>query len=345
MTRFRLKYVNEYADKQGHIRRYVRRKGLPGVPLPDIPGSDEFMAAYRAALEAVAPKQQIGAAAGSLKALAIEYFASVEFSNLASGSQIVYRKALHPIIDKHGHRLVRDLPSDKARKIIQEVGARAPGMANLTLAALRQVIAHGVRLGWRRDNPFSTVPKYKLGSVHTWTEAQLAAFEKRWPLGTRERLAYDLLLWTAQRIGDVAKMRRADLVRGYVHVVQQKTSAEVSVPVRPELARSLKACPNPGMNLIGDENGRAMTSRRLSNLMADAIDAAGLPDECVAHGLRKAALRRLAEGAATGKQMQAVSGHRTLAELDRYTAAADQRRLAKGAMAKLGKNKGRKRSH
>ena len=38
---------------------------------------------------------------------------------------------------------------------------------------------------------------------HTWTEAQLAAYEARWLLGTRERLAYDVLLYSAQRVGDV----------------------------------------------------------------------------------------------------------------------------------------------
>lgn len=345
MTAFRLKYVNEYRDRHGNLRRYVRRKGFPSIPLPSLPGSDEFMAAYQAAIEGAQPKPHAHATAGSLKALAIDYFASIEFANLKPGSQKLYRKVIDPMVAKHGHRLVRDLPADKARKIIQEVGARAPGMANVTRAAMRMMIKHAIRLGWRKDDPFADVPKYRLGTYHTWTEDELAAFEARWPLGTRQRLAYDLLLWTSQRIGDVAKMRRPDLVDGIIHVVQQKTGAEVHVPMRPELARSLKACPNPGMNLIGDENGRAMSARRLSDLMAAAIDAASLPARCVAHGLRKASMRRFAERGATGKQMQAVSGHKSLVEIERYTAAADGLRLAKGAMAKLGKNKSGKQSH
>jgi integrase len=55
----------------------------------------------------------------------------------------------------------------------------------------------------------------------------------------------------------------------------------------------------------------------------------------VAHGLRKAALRRLAEHGSTVKQIQAVSGHRTLTEIERYTQQAEQQRLAKAAIALL----------
>jgi integrase len=73
----------------------------------------------------------------------------------------------------------------------------------------------------------------------------------------------------------------------------------------------------------------------LSTLIRKAAKKAGLPAECVAHGLRKAALRRLAEHGSTTKQIQAVSGHRTLTEIERYTRQAEQQRLAKAAIALL----------
>ena len=66
--------------------------------------------------------------------------------------------------------------------------------------------------------------------------------------------------------------------------------------------------------------------------MRDAIKEAGLPAKCVSHGLRKAGMRRLAEAGRTEKQIAAVSGHKTLREVERYTAAADQRRLAQDAL-------------
>ena len=130
-------------------------------------------------------------------------------------------------------------------------------------------------------------------------------------------------------------MQRSDIRNGVITVVQQKTGAEVFVPLHPALARSIKAGPSKGVYLIGDRNGRPVNRRTLSVLISVATKAAGLPAECVAHGLRKAALRRLAEHGATSKEMQAISGHRTLAEIERYTRQADQRRLAKAAIGAL----------
>ncbi len=74
--------------------------------------------------------------------------------------------------------------------------------------------------------------------------------------------------------------------------------------------------------------------------MSKAIRAAKLPVRCKAHGLRKAAARRLAEAGCTAKQIQAITGHKTLAEVERYTRKADQVRLARKAMKKQRKADG-----
>ena len=104
------------------------------------------------------------------------------------------------------------------------------------------------------------------------------------------------------------------------------------MPIVPDLDRAMKAYPANGLALIGSPNGRPMTRAGLSGMMRDAIKQAGLPAKCVSHGLRKAAMRRLAEAGRTDKQIAAVSGHKTLREVERYTAAADQRRLAQDAL-------------
>ena len=70
----------------------------------------------------------------------------------------------------------------------------------------------------------------------------------------------------------------------------------------------------------------------LSAVVERAARAAGLPAKCVPHGLRKALMRRLAERGATTKQIASVSGHKTLKEVERYTAAADQARLARATI-------------
>jgi integrase len=182
-----------------------------------------------------------------------------------------------------------------------------------------------------------SVEAFKVGEHHTWTEAELKQFEAKWRLGTRERLAYALLLYTGQRVGDVVKMNRSDVSEGLIHVVQQKTGTELYVPIHPELAKALKAYTAQGLTLIGDPSGRPIKRAALSALMRRAIKEAELPTRCVSHGLRKAAMRRLAEADGTAKQIAAISGHKTLKEVERYTKAADQKKLARAAIDKLGK--------
>jgi integrase len=224
---------------------------------------------------------------------------------------------------------------EHAEKILGKIGTEKPAMANLTRAAMRRVMKLAIKLKRRRDNPFAGLEPYKIGEHHTWTDGELNLFETKWRLGTRERLAYALLLYTGQRVGDVAKMSRGDISDGLIHVVQQKTGAEVWIPIHAELDRAMKAYPAQGLTLIGDAAGRPLSRAALSSLVATAIDEAGLPPRCVAHGLRKAAMRRLAENDGTAKQIAAISGHKTLREVERYTKAADQKKLARAAMDKL----------
>lgn len=335
VTSLKLPFIHEYRDRHGKVRRYVRRPGLRSVSIPGLPGSPEFMAAYQAAVSGKTPSARSKMRPGSLAALVADFYRSPGFANLKPSSQSTYRFILNKIVDKDGHRGAADLPDDKARKIVEEIGATRPGMANLTRSVMRQVFAYAVKTKWRRDNPFAGIESYKLGSHHTWIEEELAAYEKRWPMGTRERLAYDLLLYTGQRIGDVVRFRRQDIRDGAIVLEQEKTGTKLTIPIHPALARSIKAYLARGMYLIGRPDGRPIGDEALSKLIVRAVDKAGLPKRCVPHGLRKAMLRRLADLGAGAKEMQAISGHKTLKELERYTESADQVHLARAAMARL----------
>ena len=106
MAPIKLRYVNEFVDRQGRVRRYFRRPGHQAVLLPGLPGSSEFMAAYQAALALVAlpPASSKHIPMGSLAAVAAGYFRSASFANLSPGSQKLYRVALKPVLAAHGHR-------------------------------------------------------------------------------------------------------------------------------------------------------------------------------------------------------------------------------------------------
>jgi integrase len=335
MATMKLKYVNEYVDATGKVRRYFRKDGKRLGPLPALPGSQEFMAAYQAYLA----KQPVPAkpkAEGSFGYLVAEFYGSALFTkNLKPSSQRLYRLALDPLAREHGHRDASLMTRNAVERIINRIGLDHPAMGNLTRAVLRRLMGFAVKRGMIAQNPASGLEMFKTGEHHTWTEAELRQFEKRWPLGTRERLCYALLLHTTQRIGDVAKMHRRDIVDGTIHVEQEKTGADLYIPIAPELAEAMRAYPPRGLTLIGSLKGAPMTVGGVESLMQRAITKAGLPKRCVPHGLRKASMRRMAESGATEKQIASFSGHKTLREIERYTKAADQKKLARAGMAKL----------
>jgi len=335
MAKIRLQYVNEYFDRTGKVRRYFRKAGRQLGPLPGDVGSEEFMTAYAAYLAekpAIAKSTLHG---DSLGKLIVDFYGCRMFMDRKPSTRQLYRYALEPIAKEHGHRSATLMTAEHAEKIINKIGEKRPGMANLTRAVMRRVMAFAVKQKRRKDNPMLGVEPFKVGEHHTWNDGELKQFETKWRLGTRQRLAYALLLHTGQRVGDVVRMSRADISDGLIHVVQEKTGAELYLPIAPELERAMKAWPAKGLTLIGDANGRPLKRAALSHLMRTAIREAGLPPRCVSHGLRKAMMRRLAESDATAKQIGGISGHKTMKEIERYTNAADQKKLARAGMDKL----------
>jgi integrase len=148
-------------------------------------------------------------------------------------------------------------------------------------------------------------------------------------------LALGLLLYTAQRRSDVVKMGPQHISNGTVRVRQQKTGANLRIPVHHDLQAILNATPGSHLTFLVTAYGKPFTAGGFSNWFRDRCDEAGLPKECAAHGLRKAACRRLAETGCSANEIAAISGHVTLREVERYTKAADQERMARNAMARV----------
>ena len=238
MTRIKLEYVHEYRDRHGKVRRYVRRRGFRACSAARPPGLARIHAGLSGCNERARSASSRKPKAGTLAALAAEFFGSTEFANLKPSSQATYRLTLGPLLERWTVTgLVRDLPADKARKIIQEIGANRPAMANLTRAVLRRMFSFAVAIGQRRDNPFNAVPKYKIGTHHTWTDDAARRLREALAVSAPASASPSTCCSTpAQRVGDVVRMQRSDIRNGVITVVQQKTGAEVFVPLHPALA-------------------------------------------------------------------------------------------------------------
>ena len=331
-----LKYLHSYKDRHGRRRFYFRRYGK-NTALPGLPGSREFMDAYAVCLGRCEPKQIVRREPSpprSFNALAIAYFGSANYRALALGSQSIYRRTLEPFLKKHGHRRADQM---KREHVITLMGAMAerPGAANMLLKRLRTLLRFGIDLCWIKDDPTTRVRSYRSKELHTWTEEEIVTFEGRWPKGSKHRLAFGLLLYTGQRGSDVRKMVWTDIVGTTIRVAQQKTGTKLVLPLHPDLQALLATAPRKQATILATEYGAAFSPKGFGNFLSGAIKSAGLPARCKTHGLRKAAARRLADAGCTTKQIAAVTGHKSLAEIERYTRAADQERLAHEALAKL----------
>ena len=85
------------------------------------------------------------------------------------------------------------------------------------------------------------------------------------------------------------------------------------------------------MTFLVTEFGKPFTSAGFGNWFRDRCNEAGLP-QCSTHGLRKLAATRLANAGCSTDQIKAITGHKSLSEVARYTKAADQARLARQAI-------------
>ncbi len=332
-----LDYIDRFKDRHGKMRHYYRKPGSKRIALPD-PSDPDFMNAYRdAEATATAPKiEHPKGAPGTFDRLLWDYYRSPDFLGTKKSSQAVTSGILDAFAKKYGSRRVATLPR---RAVVAIIGSKAdtPAAANNLLKKLRALMGFAIVNGWRSDDPTFKIKRFREGEHHTWTDAELAQYEAKWPLGTRERTAYAIALYTGQRRGDVNAFSRTAIDRkvGLVEVTQEKGGAKLSIPIHADLAVALDAWPAEHVMVLVSSRGKPFTVESFGNWFADAIDAAGLPERCVLHGLRKAAARRLAEVGCSAKEIASITGHKSLEEVERYTRAADQKKLARAAVKRL----------
>src|SRR5262249_17154163 len=240
---------------------------------------------YRAALtSAPAP---IGAArtkAGSVSAAIVSYYASRGFKQLGANTQVVRRSVLEAFRREHADLLIRHMH----RKFVATyLDAMQPSTAKNYLKALRALAQHGIAEGMLDDDPTLGV---RLGKIqgdghHTWTEEELAQFEQYYPLGSRERLAFALGLYSGQRRGDGIRMGRQHIRGGVLYVKQSKTGKALELPVVPELRTVLDLVPTTQLTFLVTAYGKPWGGKSFTRWFMRVCDKAAMPPECTFHGL------------------------------------------------------------
>jgi integrase len=296
------------------------------------------MEAYHAALAGLPIS---GSAArlesGSLSAAIVAYYLHNSFLyGFSVETQKMRRAILERFRSDHGARPIAMLQREHIAKIL---GSKRPFAARNWLKTIRGLMQFCLEVGLIKEDPTVGIKPAKAGKTegfHTWTEDEIAQYEARHPIGSRARLAMALLLYTAQRRSDIVRIGPQHVRNDTMVVRAQKTSrttgVTLEIPIHPVLAEVLAKTPSAHLTFLVTEAGAPFTAAGFGNKFREYCDEAGL-GHCSAHGLRYAQCTRLADAGCSAHQIAAISGHRSLKMVEKYTRAADQRRLARAAIA------------
>jgi enterobacteria phage integrase len=321
---------------KGHTYYSFRVGKGPRIRLPGDPTSQEFRDAYVAAMAgeaATKPKVKVNAP-GTIGALIASYKDTAKFKGLGDNSKTGYMSRLEAIRIEHGHRSVAGLTKDRMQTFILDPLADRPGAALDTLKKLRILIKHAIDKGLLKHDPSAGIKRPKGNEIRAWTDTELDAFERRWPLGTKQRTAYALMLNMGTARVDTHLLTWHQVDEG-AHYTRHKTGVPVEMDLAGDLRKALESMPRQHVTVINTVHGRPFTVDGFSRFMRDAITAAGLPLDCQPHGLRKTLGRLLADAGCSAHDIMAAMGHTTLAEAERYTREADRRRGGRRAVTKL----------
>jgi len=292
--------------------------------------------------------------AGTVNALIVTYLdphSSSPFKTGAPETQRTRRNILENFREAHGDKPLYSIGSagkrtmlltrEHMQRIVNEKSATPFAQRNF-LNTLRAMFKWAAKEGRIPDDPTLGVTREKAKSIgyKTWSEDHIARFEAKHAIGSKPRLALALLLYTGLRRSDVVKIGPQHIHDGALTIEQGKTEggeeAHLEIPVHPKLRAVIDATPTLGMkSFLVTHFGKPYTAPGFGNWFRDQCNEAGLPKGISAHGLRKATARRLAEIGCTAHQIAAITGHASLSEVQRYTKAADRKRMAREAMTKL----------
>jgi integrase len=346
------KHVRSYKVRNERVILVYRRKGMPSRVLPGPLLSHEFNEAYAAMLAAApSPLGSSRTLAGSMGALIADFLSSTKWTTeLAPGTRLTFRPVIERIRNKHGDKPVALL--DRAGIIRQLDEKLIPNAAQRDkwLKTMRMLMVHAVANNWCKNDPTIGI-KVRLPKStphHSWTGEEVAQYRAHWALGTKQRLVLEFALETLSRRMEVARLgpHHVKIVKGQRRIAIERChgSNDVNIRMSQALQDAVDAMPPPVVNIksqpgtrtyIATDRGQQYTPDALGHDFAAWAKAAGLPDCCRMHGLKRAAMARLASYDATTKQIMGASGHKTLAMVQLYTEEAERSKLADAAFDKI----------
>ncbi|MCX5513741.1 integrase [Kaistia algarum] len=344
-------YLHRERSRHGKVKWYVRRDHGLRTPLAEPYDTDAFWAEYRAALEGSAAPAHRRATRGTLRWAIDRYRAGSTWAGYSNATRRQHEAIFRKVVETAGDE---PLSRITAKTIIagRERRKDHPHAANNFLKAMRAFFkwAADEKQGGLVDKDPTLGVKLLKGEndddgFHTWTEEEVERFEQHWPLGTRERLALDLLLYTGLRRGDVVRLGRQHVRNGIIEFRAEKNSEAITIPVLPPRQASIDGTKTGDLAFLVTAHGTPFVKESFGNWFRKACTAAGCPG--AAHGLRKAGATRSAENGASERQLMAIFGWKTNKMAALYTKKAERKKLSLDAAVTLlpGQSQNVKRPH
>jgi len=341
MPRPRPPHLHRETNRHGNVVWYVREGKGPRIRIKETYGTPEFEAAYHAAIKGGTLQPKAKAASGSLEWLWMLYRQASAWTDLSLATRKQRENIMKPVLLTGGRE-----PLSKITKASVEAGVRrrtaTPTQAKHFVTSLRGMFEWALEAKLAKIDPthgiaFKTKKGAKAGGFPVWNDVDMADYEKRWPRGTRERVAFDVYQYTGLRRGDAAAVGKQHVKNGVIGIQTEKTGMWVYIPVHPELQLTLDAGPIGDLAFIAQKNGNPLTKESLGNFFREACDAAGIKKS--AHGIRKAAATAAADNGATESELEAMFAWSGGQMASLYTRSANRKRLAAGAAHKMARTK------
>jgi hypothetical protein len=266
MPRPRPQYLVREFSRHGKAVWYCRRGGRR-IRLRAEYGTPEFEAEFQAALtgETKPEPQCDDRKPGTVAWLIARYRETTVWQQELSAATRRQRDNIFLHVIKN----IGDLPAaaitrDKVIEGRDKRSVKTPHQARNFLDALRGLFRWALDARHIKVDPTAGVknPKRKSGDGFTpWTEDDVLAYERRWPIGTRQRVWLDLLLYTGLRRGDAVRLGRQHVRDGVATLQTEKSQGAVTVnlPILAVLQRTLAAGPCGDLAFICGKTGGPLT--------------------------------------------------------------------------------------
>jgi integrase len=309
------------------------------MALPGVPGSNELSLRYVRSECAVSEpgRDNVHFAPHTLGWVIEKWLASEAFTSKSNKTQREYRRLIDRIKEMCGRALLADLREEHVREIRSRflpatfIADEAVMLLSTLWTFAKEHLA--MKLG---PNPTTDIRKLhrQAWSHEPWPDQVIEKFEAEARPKPNAQLALLLLLYTGQRVGDVAAMRWDQYDGKGIAVCQEKTDALLWIPCHSQLKAALDSAARKSDFILTTQLGSRYSASSLSNTIIEATTQIGAKGY-TAHGLRKNAAIALAEADCTVQQIMAITGHKTWKEAMRYTQRREQRKLAQQAIDKL----------